>query len=99
MSRTRFRVDGVTVTFEGKESEFKAVSDVSLTLEPSEFVSILGPSGSGKSTLLRLLAGVLEPSAGVLRVQQVMTLSASGAARKRRRSARSSFRIRTCCHG
>lgn len=70
MSRTRFRVDGVTVTFEGKESEFKAISDVSLTLEPSEFVSILGPSGSGKSTLLRLLAGVLEPSAGVLRVQQ-----------------------------
>lgn len=59
MSRTRFRVDGMTMTFEGKDSVFKAVSDVSLTLAPFEFVAILGPSGLGKSTLLRILAGVL----------------------------------------
>jgi ABC-type Fe3+/spermidine/putrescine transport system ATPase subunit len=42
----------------------KAVSDVSLTLAPGEFVSLLGPSGCGKTTTLRMIAGFIKPSAG-----------------------------------
>ena len=35
----------------------KVISDVSLTIEPEEFVSIVGHSGAGKTTLLRILLG------------------------------------------
>ncbi|MGJ3262889.1 MAG: ABC transporter ATP-binding protein [Salinarimonas sp.] len=42
----------------------KAVDDVSFTVEPGEFFSILGPSGCGKTTILRMVAGFLAPTAG-----------------------------------
>lgn len=45
-----------------------ALEDVSLAVAPGEFVSILGPSGCGKSTLLRIIAGLLQPSSGEVRI-------------------------------
>jgi sulfonate transport system ATP-binding protein len=47
---------------------FEAVQDISLSVEPGEFVCLLGPSGCGKSTLLGALAGHLMPSRGTIRV-------------------------------
>ena len=41
-----------------------AVQDLSLTLEPGEFFSLVGPSGCGKTTTLRMVAGFEQPSAG-----------------------------------
>jgi iron(III) transport system ATP-binding protein len=42
----------------------RAVDDVSLSIAPGEFFFLLGPSGCGKTTLLRIVAGLIEPSAG-----------------------------------
>jgi putative ABC transport system ATP-binding protein len=41
-----------------------ALSDVSIRVEPEEFLSIMGPSGCGKSTLLNLIAGIDTPTSG-----------------------------------
>jgi ABC-type Fe3+/spermidine/putrescine transport system ATPase subunit len=45
----------------------RILEDVSLTVDDSEIVAVLGPSGSGKSTLLRAITGLVEPAAGDIR--------------------------------
>lgn len=44
------------------------LSAIDLTLEPGRLVAIIGPSGAGKSTLARLMAGLIDPSAGTVRL-------------------------------
>lgn len=50
-------------------SDFRALSDVSLTIAPGETVGILGRNGSGKSTLLQLIAGTVRPTRGTVSVR------------------------------
>lgn len=45
-----------------------AVDDLSLTIQPGEFISLLGPSGCGKTTTLRMIAGFEQPDAGDISV-------------------------------
>ena len=52
----------------GKKETVVAVSDVSLTVKRGEIFGILGPNGSGKSTLVRLMATLLIPDEGQVRV-------------------------------
>ena len=54
----------VVKSFGRGPTETRALSGVSLHIEPAEFVAIMGPSGCGKSTLLHLAGGLEEPSAG-----------------------------------
>ena len=49
-------------------AEVVAVDDLSLEVADREFVSVVGPSGCGKSTLLRIVAGLVEPSSGEVRL-------------------------------
>jgi spermidine/putrescine ABC transporter ATP-binding subunit len=58
---------GASVTLEKLDKRFNtvvAVDDVSLTIEPGEFITLLGPSGSGKTTTLMMIAGFEIPTAG-----------------------------------
>jgi NitT/TauT family transport system ATP-binding protein len=57
-------VDHLSVRYRAKESSVSALEDVSVSVPPRSFVSIVGPSGCGKTTLLKVLSGVLKPSAG-----------------------------------
>lgn len=63
-----FELAGLTKTFGRGKSAVTALSDVSLTTEQGEFLALLGPSGCGKSTILRILAGLDEPTSGVVTV-------------------------------
>ena len=47
-----------------KRAKFKALDDISFTVEPGESLGIIGSNGSGKSTLLKILAGVTLPTSG-----------------------------------
>lgn len=60
-----------------------AVDDAQFQLEPGEVVGVTGPSGSGKSTLLKLLAGVLEPDFGEIRLLGFDAISARRQAQER----------------
>ena len=46
-----------------------AVNDVTFSVAPGEFFSILGPSGCGKTTLMRMIAGFENPSSGDIRIR------------------------------
>jgi putative ABC transport system ATP-binding protein len=62
-------------SYDGHETN--AVMDVNLKLDPGELVLLLGPSGSGKTTLLTLMAGLLAPTSGTIKLfgQNITELS------------------------
>ncbi|MEQ5808077.1 lipoprotein-releasing ABC transporter ATP-binding protein LolD [Alteromonas sp. NFXS44] len=55
---------GISKTYHDGETDTPVLSDVSLTVQTSEHVAILGSSGSGKSTLLHILGGLDKPTEG-----------------------------------
>ncbi|HUP77733.1 MAG TPA: ATP-binding cassette domain-containing protein, partial [Pirellula sp.] len=58
-----------------------------LAIDQGEKVAIIGPSGFGKSTLLMLLAGIISPKCGSIRMGEVQLEGLSDAARRRFRTS------------
>ena len=50
------------------EGETPTLTDISFALKKGEFVAIVGPSGCGKSTLLSIIAGLLSPERGLIKI-------------------------------
>ena len=59
----------VSMTFGTSAGAVQALAGVTLAVGRGEFVALIGPSGCGKSTLLRLIADVLQPTAGTIEVR------------------------------
>ncbi|WP_312147979.1 dipeptide ABC transporter ATP-binding protein [Brevundimonas sp.] len=72
---------GAPVLF-GKSKSFRAVDQVSLSIQPGESVGLVGESGCGKSTLLRAILALEAPQAGRVRVKGRDITAARGAALK-----------------
>ena len=70
------RLEGVSKSFRQGGRTLSVLEEVSLSLSPGEFISVIGPSGCGKSTLLNIIAGLEEPTVGTVR------LSGDGAGRR-----------------
>ncbi len=62
-------VNGVSKSFGTGQDAVSALQDVSLTVEAGEFISLIGPSGCGKSTLMRVIADLIHPTSGDVRVK------------------------------
>jgi nitrate/nitrite transport system ATP-binding protein len=60
------QLENVDMTFSTKKGEFNALKNINLNIKEGEFISIIGHSGCGKSTVLNLIAGLLQPTSGLL---------------------------------
>jgi len=68
MSTSFIKAVGLTKIYQKGNQEIVPLQDITFTVQPSEFISLMGPSGSGKTTLLNLLAGIDSPSRGTLEI-------------------------------
>ena len=66
------RIANATKVFTARDgNSVHALSDIDLSIDDNEFVSLVGPSGCGKSTLLRLVAGLVPSTSGSIEIDGV----------------------------
>jgi NitT/TauT family transport system ATP-binding protein len=59
---------GVSMRYRARDRETLALTDIDLGIRKQEFVTLVGQSGCGKTTMLRILAGLLKPTSGEVKV-------------------------------
>jgi len=64
-------IDNLSLTFQTGDGPVEALSNINLSVNRGEFVSLIGPSGCGKTTLLRLIADLQKPTIGGMTVNGV----------------------------
>lgn len=69
MYETLIKVDNLCKYFQTKNREICALKDVNFEVNQGESVGLIGVNGSGKTTLLKLLAGIIHPSKGTIKIR------------------------------
>ena len=64
----KLHIHHVSKIYRSDDNEVVAIDEIDLKIKNKEFATILGPSGCGKSTLLRIVAGLIKPTRGVVRL-------------------------------
>jgi len=64
----KLHIHNVSKTYHSDGKDVLAIDEIDLKITDQEFATILGPSGCGKSTLLRIVAGLIKPTRGVVRL-------------------------------
>jgi NitT/TauT family transport system ATP-binding protein len=67
--RPVIELQGVSKTYRTADGEVPSLRPIDFTIGEGEFVVVVGPSGCGKTTLLKMIAGLLPPSQGEIRVE------------------------------
>lgn len=61
-------IKNVSMHYQTGTSEVVALKDVTVDIKKGEFISLLGPSGCGKTTLLRIMADLIQPTKGTVKI-------------------------------
>ena len=67
----KIEVQNLSVRYREGNKNFTALEDLSFSVSPGQFVSVIGSSGCGKSTLLGVLGGLRTPSGGSITINGV----------------------------
>jgi NitT/TauT family transport system ATP-binding protein len=67
-------VEHLKKTYGSGDAAVEAIGDISFEVAAGEFVCVVGPSGCGKTTLLKCISGLLEPTAGEVRMDGTLAL-------------------------
>jgi ABC-type nitrate/sulfonate/bicarbonate transport system ATPase subunit len=65
---TKLHIRNLSKVYRSGGHEVVAIDEINLAIRNKEFATILGPSGCGKSTLLRIVAGLMKPTRGEVRL-------------------------------
>ena len=76
-------VSGISKKFKTKKKVVSALEDVSFSCEDGKIFGLLGPNGAGKTTALRIMATLLKPDSGSVKVSGYDTVKQSTEVRKR----------------
>jgi len=68
-ARPVIEIKGVSKTYKTQDGEVPSLQPLDFDVQDGEFLVVVGPSGCGKSTLLKLIAGLLPPTQGEIRVE------------------------------
>ncbi|PQP81855.1 spermidine/putrescine ABC transporter ATP-binding protein [Paenibacillus sp. PCH8] len=68
-SESVIRLEGISQVYVSEREATLVIEDLSLEIQKGEFVSLVGPSGCGKTTLLSIIAGLLTPTRGEVKVK------------------------------
>ena len=85
------RAEHLSKTYRSGKIEVPALRDITFSVEPGEFVSVVGPSGSGKSTLFYLLGGLTQATSGKIVIDGVDFATLNDAERTKMRRSKIGF--------